>query len=127
MRLGTLPQTSIAIVSYDKPAQSDILQFAQTYNLAVNLTEIMIDGPACCDDEMTTDIEWALAMSNSFGWDLQTAHIYAYEDGDDSTSGLLDALEDALDDDKARVLSFSIGDPESSYGSFLDLGHAQYQ
>jgi hypothetical protein len=119
---GAPQQTSIAIIGTNKPSDNDIKQFAQTYGLAFNITEHMISGPSCCDDEMTTDIEWAGATSNSFGSYLQTAHIHVYEGGGTKISDLLDAWQSAFSDNQARIASSSFGSAESAYGSFLDLG-----
>ena len=78
---GSPRQTSIAIIGTNKPDANDLLTFAKTYGLAMKLTQHQINGPACCDGEMTADIETATAMANSFGSSADTAHIYAYEGG----------------------------------------------
>ena len=64
---GSPKEMSIAIVGNNKPQQSDYKTFFATYNLSANISEIAFDGSSCCDNEMTVDIEWAGAMSNSFG------------------------------------------------------------
>lgn len=113
---GTPKETSIAIIGTNKIATSDLNAFAAQYGLAVNLTEIQIDDPSCCDGEMTLDIETATAMANSRGSSADTAHIYAYEGGGTSLGDLLDAWEAAHSADQARVASTSFGAFEDHYG-----------
>lgn len=115
---GSPPQTSIAIVITDSPSPSDIAQFVKTYNLAAYWTEIPIDGPSCCDDEATTDVEWAIATSNSFGSHLQTAQVISYEHaGPLVESTIFETLETVAEQDRARIVSMSIASPEDLSGS----------
>ena len=119
---GSPKETSIAIIGEERPQQSDLAQFVAAYGLASNFTEHTLSGASCCSLEITMDTEWATAMSNSFGSYLQTAHIILYEGGGTEISDDLDAWEKALENDSARIASTSDGAPESTYGSFLDLG-----
>jgi Pro-kumamolisin, activation domain len=113
---GSPRESSIAIIGRDKPDVNDLLTFARTYRLAMKVTQDQINGPPCCDEEMTTDIETATAMANSFGSSADTAHIYAYEGGSKSLSDLLDAWEAAHSANQARVASTSFGAAESASG-----------
>ena len=113
---GSPRQTSIAIIGTNKPDAKDLLTFAKTYGFAMNVTQHPIDSPACCDGEMTADIETATAIANSFGSSSDTAHIYAYEGGGRKLSDLLDAWEAAHSANEARVASTSFGGPEGRYG-----------
>jgi hypothetical protein len=116
---GTPPEQSIAIIGLNAPKQSDLDTFFQTYNLAENVTQVGIDGPSCCDDEMTIDAEWAGAMSNSRGSYLDTAHIYIYEGEGTLIEDDLEAWQKALSDNNARVASTSFGAYEDAYGGIF--------
>jgi pseudomonalisin len=113
---GTPRETSIAIIGVNKVAESDITAFATQYGMAVNLSQVELNGPSCCNSEMTLDIESATAFANSFGSFANTAHIYAYEGGGTHISDHLDAWEEAHSRDQARVASTSFGAFEDHYG-----------
>jgi hypothetical protein len=109
---GTPRETSIAVIGNNKIDPNDLKAFAAQYGMATNLTQVELNSPACCNGEMTLDIESATAFANSFGSYLDTAHVYAYEsDGTD-----LDAWQQAHSDDNARVATTSFGRPEDKYG-----------
>jgi hypothetical protein len=113
---GTPKETSIAIIGVNKIAESDLTAFASQYGMAVSLSQVELNGPSCCNSEMTLDIESATAFSNSFGSFENTAHIYAYEGGGTHISDHLDAWEEAHSRDQARVASTSFGAFEDHYG-----------
>ncbi|NYE27120.1 subtilase family serine protease [Rhodanobacter sp. K2T2] len=113
---GSPPETSIAIIGENKADPNDVNKFFIQYGLAEVIENVAIDGPACCDDEMTIDTEWAGAMSNSKGANSDTATIHVYEGGGTQLSDQLNAWEAAFTDDKARVASTSFGAAESGYG-----------
>jgi len=125
---GSPRETSIAIVVTDTPAISDLAAFAQRYGLAYDFTNVQIDGPACCNQEATLDVEWATATANSFASYLDTAHVYEYSfPGTQSFPGpalnfeneFYGAIVEALTDDRARVLSMSLAGAESGYEDVL--------
>jgi Pro-kumamolisin, activation domain len=116
---GSPRETSIAIIGQNKINPNDLAQFAGQYGMAVNLTQHELNGPACCNDEMTLDIESATAMANSFGSYLDTAHVHAYEGGGTLLSDLLDAWEEAHSDDQARNASTSFGAFEDQFGGLF--------
>src|SRR5262249_12478999 len=64
---GSRAESSIAIIGEFTPDTNALLTFAKTYGLAMTLTQEPISPPPCCDSEITTDIETATAMANSFG------------------------------------------------------------
>jgi hypothetical protein len=113
---GTPKQSSIAVIGTNTIDLADLSKFTTQYNLATNLTQVKINGPSCCDGEMTMDIETTIAMANSKGSSADTAHIYAYEGGGSSLGDLLDAWEEAHSADAARVASTSFGAFEDQYG-----------
>ena len=76
---------------------------------------MQIDDPACCDGEMTLDIEAVGAMANSGNVALDSPHVYTYEGGGTHLSDLLDAWEDQSAD-AARVGTTSFGAFEDQYG-----------
>jgi hypothetical protein len=113
---GSPKEYSIAIVGNNKPLQSDYQTFFGGYGLAWLVTEVELGGPSCCNSEMTLDVEWAAAMSNSFGSLFDTAHIFMYEGEGTANEDLLEAWQAALSHDSARVLSTSFGDFEDDFG-----------
>jgi hypothetical protein len=117
---GSPKETSIAIIGQNSINMNDLQTFAANYGMAFNLTQVMINGPSCCDDEMTLDIESATAMANSFGSFLNTAHVYAYEGGGSHLGDLLDAWDSAHSDDNARNASTSFGKYEDGFGGVGD-------
>jgi pseudomonalisin len=113
---GTPKESSIAVIGTNTIDLADLNTFTSQYNMASNLTQVKIDGPSCCDGEMTLDIETTTAMANSFGSYLDAAHIYAYEGGGTHLGDLLDAWEETHSADAARVASTSFGAFEDQFG-----------
>lgn len=113
---GSPRETSIAVIGGNSVADSDLQTFFSKYGMAHNVTQIKLDGAGCCNDEMTMDIEWATAFSNSFGSANATAHVYAYEGDGPGLSDILDAWEEADSQDKARNATTSFGAFEDHYG-----------
>ncbi len=112
---GSPKESSIAIVDIDQAQLSDYKTFFSTYGLAFNVTEIQFDGSACCNLETTTDIEWAGAMSNSFGSWQQTSHLFVYEGSGQTLDTFFSMFNSAFYDDAARILSASGGSYEDDY------------
>jgi kumamolisin len=129
---GTPKEESLAIIGDGAPSQNDINTFFQTYGLASNLTYYRFDSASCCDQnsqEMTLDTEWSGAMSNSRGSYLDTAHIYVYSaetTGLDPIEDNLEAWQQALSDDHARVASTSFGTYEDAYGGLFTTSISDY-
>jgi hypothetical protein len=123
---GSPKETSIAVIGAHSVADSDLRTFVQNYNMAMNVTQIMIDGAGCCNDEMTMDIEYATAFANSFGASIDTAHVYAYEAGGKSLSDILDAWEEADSADMARNATTSFGAYEDLYGGLGNPSISDY-
>jgi Pro-kumamolisin, activation domain/Subtilase family len=110
---GTPREQSIAIIGAHGVNYADLLTFFTDYGLAYNVNQITFGDTPCCSSassmEMTLDLEYAVAMSNSFLDSSTTAHVFAYEGGDNDPSGLLDAWEGALSDNQTRTASTSFG------------------
>jgi hypothetical protein len=119
---GTPKETSIAIIGQGAVAFSDIQTFVDQYGMAYNLTQVQLNSPACCNFEMTMDVEWSTAYSNSFGSLFDTAHVYAYEGAGTKSSTLLDAWNQAQSDDNARNASSSFGFAEPTANSAGIMG-----
>ncbi len=114
---GSPKAAAIAVIGTNKIDTNDLDTFNGAYGYAAHLTQVMIDDPACCDGEMTLDIEAVGAMANSAnGNALDSPHVYAYEGGGRSLSDLLDAWEEAQSADAARVATTSFGAFEDQYG-----------
>jgi hypothetical protein len=111
---GSPPETSIAIISIGSIKMSDIDGFQKKYPyLASNVTVIDVNGtPTTEDGEGTLDVEWAMAMGNSFDTSANTAHIYLYEATDNSHTSFMDLYEHVLSDGLTRVMSTSWGGAE---------------
>lgn len=110
-------EASIAILIWGDYADSDLQSWVGNYGFAVNARRMMIDGaPYCtlpnCAPEPTLDVEYATAMANSFSNSSNTAAVYVYEASSGYLAPLLDALNHALNDGYARVLSMSWGGAE---------------
>jgi hypothetical protein len=122
---GTPREQSIAIIGAHAVSYADLLTFFTDYGLAYNVNQVQYDDPPCCGSkasgEMTLDIEYSVAMSNSFSGGNNTAHVWAYEGGNNDSSGLLDAWEGALSDDQARTASTSFGAYETLWGNRDDF------
>jgi Pro-kumamolisin, activation domain len=114
---GSPRETSIAIIGTNSMAASDLQAFAGQYGMAFNVSQVMINGPTCCDGEITVDVESATAMANSFASSSDTAHVYVYEGGSTHLSDMLDAWHKAHSDNNARNASTSFGSYESNFGS----------
>jgi len=108
------PDASIAVVIWDDFSLDDIQGFHNQYPyLAYNIQKHSIDGtPLCCDPEATMDAEWTTATANSFGSPADTAKVNVYEGANNQLSTLEDAINLALTNGYARVLSMSWGAPE---------------
>ncbi|MGB6830046.1 MAG: protease pro-enzyme activation domain-containing protein, partial [Terracidiphilus sp.] len=108
---GSPPESSIALVGYGGIIGTDISTFAGAYGMAYDWTYYCIGGSACPgnDGEAPLDVEYSLAMSNSYGAYQNTAHIYEYE----MTNGLYttyeSAFNDIVSDGHAKVVSTSYG------------------
>jgi predicted secreted protein len=117
---GSPPITSIAIASYGDLAFSDMAGFQAQYPyLAYLLTKIPVDGGYTCasggDDnclEVTLDTEYSTAMSNSFGSEYQTAHVFIYEGA--SFFDIADEYDQMKTDGNALVTSTSWGCEEEA-------------
>ncbi len=124
----TPPETSIAIATAGTQDGNDFAGFHNQYPyLADHWQQFYIDGtPSCCDGEGTMDMEWATAMSNSFGSYVDTAMIYLYDGVNANFSTFNDIYNQILNDGKARVFSSSWGCAEFDCTSqaTMDTDHA---
>jgi hypothetical protein len=113
---GSPKEMSIAIVGNNRPRDSDLIAFFSVYGLAANILEFDINGASCCDLEMTIDVEWAGATSNSFGAWQQTSRLFVYEGSGTLLADTYTALSEALATDNARILTLSYAsNSEDSY------------
>ena len=122
---GNSPATSsIAIAIGGDFLSSDMTAFATHYGLAYNVQKILLYGAGMCtnyencDPEATLDTEWSTAMANSFGSSSTTAKVYVYEGPAYSSVSLLDTIQKAASDNKARVLNMSWGESEEDTGNY---------
>jgi subtilase family serine protease len=115
---GSPPSSSIAIATFGGFDPADIKGFTDQYNLAYYWVSIGINGtPACpagqaapCPNaETTLDMEWAIATANSFGSGYQTAKVFVYISGANTTAGQLSMYNKMLTDGNAKVFSTSWG------------------
>jgi len=116
---GSPPESSIALVGYGAFNLSDVNTFVSAYGMAYNLSWYCIGGGSCpaVDGEAPLDVEYSLAMSNSYGSYADTAHVYEYEIDNNLWSTYEAAFSQVLTDGHAKVLSTSYGgneDPDSS-------------
>jgi hypothetical protein len=125
---GGAAVTSIAIATSGAWQSSDLLGFVQEspsasagkggpgwYGLALNQKGYYIDGtPPFGGSESTMDIEWATAMSNSFGPSTATAEVIVYSGANDSAATFTDVFQQMVNDGFARVMSTSWGCAEIS-------------
>ena len=116
---GSPPESSIALVGYGGFNVPDIQTFFGAYGMAYLINWYCIDGSTCPsnDGEAPLDIEYSGAMSNNYGSEYDTAHIFEYEMTNDLWSTYEDAYNDVLSDGHAKVLSTSYGgneDPNST-------------
>ncbi|MGC2111390.1 MAG: S53 family peptidase, partial [Candidatus Korobacteraceae bacterium] len=109
------PQSTIAIAIWGDFSNQDLQGFLANYSyLAHNVFRFFVHGtPRCCEPETTLDVEWATAMSNSFGSSASTAAVLVYEGTNGNNSTMLDVLNRVLTDNYARVLSMSWGGAEN--------------
>ena len=108
---GSPPESSIALVGYGNFNASDVTTFFGAYGMAYNITSYYINGTGypAVDDEAPLDVEYAGAMSNSYGSYLDTAQIYEYELPNKLYATYADAFNDIVSDDNAKVVSTSYG------------------
>jgi hypothetical protein len=111
---GSPPESSIALIGFGAFSTSDISTFASAFGFAYNINWFCFShsgGTACpgVDDEAPLDVEYAMAMSNSYGSYLDTAHIYEYEMGDGYYDTYSTAFNRILNDNYAKVVSSSYG------------------
>ena len=116
---GSPAESSIALVGYGAFDLNDVNTFVSAYGMAYNLSWYCIGGGSCpgVDGEAPLDVEYSLAMSNSYGSYLNTAHIYEYEMDNGLWSTYEAAFNQVLSDGHAKVLSTSYGgneDPNST-------------
>lgn len=113
---GTPAQTSIAIATAGTQKLSDMAGFQAAYPyLAYNVQQINIDGtPTALDGEGTMDMEWATALSNSYGCYCDTAKVYMYDGVNAAFTTFTDIFNHILSDNLARVMSTSWGCAELS-------------
>jgi hypothetical protein len=109
------PEASIAIAIWGDFSDSDYAGFLSYYSyLAHNVQRHSVNGtPPCCEFETTIDVEWATAMSNSFGTPSNTAMIHVYEGASNSWATLLDVVNAILRDGYAKVMNMSWGGAEN--------------
>jgi len=113
---GSPIESSIAIATAGSQDWNDIQGFINQYSyLAYHAQQIYVDGtPACCDEEGTVDMEWATAMSNSFGSYLDTSTVYLYDGVDAYFSTFNDVYNRILNDNKTRIMMTGWGCAEIS-------------
>jgi xanthomonalisin len=118
---GSPANTSLVIVTPGFVATSDLTGFSTAYGLAGNVWEesVMDFSSPSYDTESAMDVEWAMAMANSFGTPDSTAYIHVYAAGYWPSTNL-SAWDDAFSDGTARVFSTSIGGVEAAYESLLN-------
>jgi len=123
---GTPPTTSIAIAAYGDFAGNDIKGFHDQYPyLAFLYTPIHVIGtPPCCKEEVTNDLEWAIATSNSFGSEFDTAQIFVYETGTNTNGSFTTLFMQMMTDGKARVMSTSFSCTEAACGDVISAQDA---
>jgi Pro-kumamolisin, activation domain len=124
---GGTPQTSIAIATAGTQNLNDMHGFQTAYPyLAYSVQQFNIDGtPTAPDGEGTMDMEWATAMSNSFGAFQNTSRVYMYNGANTLTSTFTDIFNHMLSDNLARVMTTSWGCAELSCysGSTMTTDH----
>jgi len=122
--------TSIAIVTSGAQDISDVAGFHNQYPyLAYDFVEVGIDGQAVpcdhtttsCDGEGTMDLEWSLAMSNSFGSYQDTAFVTMYDGVNPQFGTFTDMYNQVLNDNSSRVMSTSWGCAELSCYDSTDI------
>jgi len=110
---GSPNVSSIAIAGFGQFLESDITGFhdANPY-LAYHYYYYYIDGTpfcsgTCATGETTEDVEYAIATSNSFGSEFDTATVYVYLGGNFNNSTYTDIYSQMLSDNTARVMTTS--------------------
>ncbi|HEY1901242.1 MAG TPA: protease pro-enzyme activation domain-containing protein [Terracidiphilus sp.] len=108
---GSPPESSIALVGYGGFNLSDVNTFVSAYGMAYLINSYCIDGSPCPgnDGEAPLDVEYSLAMSNSYGSEYNTAHIFEYEMTNNLYTTYEDAFNDVMNDGHAKVVSTSYG------------------
>jgi hypothetical protein len=111
---GSPPESSIALVGFGGFNVPDIQTFFGAYGMAYLINWYCIDGSTCPsnDGEAPLDVEYSGAMSNSYGSEYDTAHIFEYEMVDNKWSTYEEAFIDVLSDGHAKVVSTSYGGNE---------------
>jgi len=99
---------SIGLVNDGDLANSDIIGFYNAYPYLAGFPHrVWVGGtPYCCDIETTLDMDWAIATSNSFGSEFDTAQVFTYE----AAQGFGDfgaVYEQMLTDNLVRVVNIS--------------------
>jgi kumamolisin len=115
---GPPKETSIAIIGTNYANPNDINVFFARYGLTNLVVIVPINGPQCCDLEVTVDIDSAAAFSKSSTTPANAATIYNYQGGGTLITDNLDAWHMALSDDSARIASSSFGAPEDKFCGF---------
>lgn len=108
---GSPAESSIALVGYGAFNTSDTNTFFQAYGMAWDLNWFCEGGSPCpaVDGEAPLDVEYAGAMSNSYGSYQNTAHIYEYEMTNNLYSTYSDTFNQIITDGYAKVVSTSYG------------------
>ena len=123
---GSTPVTSIAIVTAEDFSDADFDGFQAQYKyLAYHYTREAVNGQsACCGDETTLDMEWAVATSNSLTNSQQTSHVYIYEAPNGGLANFITMFNTLLSDGHARVMSSSWGCAEITCWDTPDMDTA---
>jgi hypothetical protein len=105
---GAPAVASIGLVNDGDLANSDIIGFYNAYPYLAGFPHrVWVGGtPYCCDVETTLDMDWAIATSNSFGSEFDTAQVFTYE----AAQGFGDfgaVYEQMLTDNLVRVVNIS--------------------
>jgi YVTN family beta-propeller protein len=110
---GSPPAASIAIAAFGDVSFTDLSVFLNQYHLSENVSKVPVAGGYSCgndDDnclETTMDTEYALAMANSFGSSVNTAHVFVYEGANQNNSTFTTMYNLMLTEGYARVFSTS--------------------
>ena len=108
---GSPAESSIALVGYGAFSTTDTSAFFNAYGMAWDINWYCIGGSPCpgVDGEAPLDVEYAGAMSNSYGSYLDTAHIFEYEMTNNLYTTYADTFNQIVSDDHAKVVSTSYG------------------
>lgn len=115
-------ETSIAIAAFGHAVPSDVFNFAQQFNLSINLFHASVDGQYTCANtkagvdpnciEATLDTEWAMTTANS-STAASTAAVFLYEGANYNNATFIDLYNYILSGNHARIMSTSWGCPEN--------------